>query len=204
MLFLPSGRGELQATTPVHTIVHLNAIPIPHRRGVLTADIDVNGTAEVAIDMPDRSSHVRLCFEAALPLAPLVKLVHAELESQVRIERIEVHPPDLIGPDEVTLPLSVEVRKGVLVRIDVTVHLRLDPHSKQLELWSVHAHGRNTAGRAASRFYLNRKVFKPLRHTLLFNPSTMLPSIAHIDSLAFKAASQDALVIAGNLTFNVG
>ncbi len=119
------------------------------------------------------------------------------------MERIEVRPPDLISPDEVMLPLSVEVRKGVLVRVDVTVHLRLDPHSKQLELWSVHAHGRNTAGRAASRFYLNRKVFKPLRHTLLFNPSTMLPSTARIDSLTFKAASPDALAIAGDLTFNI-
>ncbi len=202
VLFLPSGRGELQAATPVHTIIHLKDIPIPHSHGVLTADLDVDGTAELAIEMPDRSTHVRLRFEIALPLAPLVNLVHAELRSQVRVERIEVRPPDLISPDEVMLPLSVEVRKGVLVRVDVTVHLRLDPHSKQLELWSVHAHGRNTAGRAASRFYLNRKVFKPLRHTLLFNPSTMLPSTAHIDSLAFKAASPDALVIAGDLTFS--
>ena len=203
VLFLPSGRGELQATTPVHTIIHLKDIPIPHSHGVLSADLDVDGTAELAIEMPDRSTHVRLRFEAALPLAPLVKLVHAELESQVHVERIEVRPPDLIGPDEVMLPLSVEVRKGVLVRVDVTAHLRIDAHSKELELWSVHAHGRNTAGRAASRFYLNRKVFKPLRHILLFNPSTMLPSTARIDSLAFKAASPDALAIAGDLTFNI-
>ena len=199
VVFLPSGRGELQATAPIHTTVHLKQIPIPGSNAPLTVDIGIDGTGEATMDLPGRGANARLCCEVTLPLAPLVRLVRAEVERQVHVERMELRPPHLTGPYELALPLYVEARRGVLVRVEVIAHLHIDPASKQIELRSVEAHGLNAAGRAASTFYLNRRVFKPLRHIRLFDPSTMLPA-ARIETLAFTSASADTVVVGIDMT----
>ena len=201
VLFLPSGRGKLQADAPIHTILRLKELALPHMRGVLTADISIDGAADLTIGMPGYAAQLQLRFEAALPLAPLVRIVQAEVERHVRVEHMEVRHPRLSSPHDLALPLYIEARKGVLVRIELTAYLHIDPRSKQVELRSVHGRGLNAAGRAALSLYLNRKVLKPLHGMRLFDPSTMLPPMACIDALTFKAGSPDGLVIAGEMTF---
>jgi len=201
VLFLPSGTGELQAGAPIEATVRLNRVAIPHMRNPLTMDLHVAGAAELTIDAPARGTRLQAHFAAALPLAPLVRLLYAEVEHHVRVEHMELQTPRLIGAHDVALPLLVVVRRGVLAEIRVVAQLRIDPRSKQVELRSIHAHGLNAAGRAAAWLYLNPKLFRSLHHMQLFDPSGVLPAAARIDALGFKAASRDALTVEGVLTW---
>jgi hypothetical protein len=144
-----------------------------------------------------------LRFEAALPLAPLVRLLYAEVERQVRVEYMELGRLRLMSAHDLVLSLYIEARKGVLAKVEVTAHLRIHPGANHLELLSINAHGLNAAGRAASAFYLNPKVFKPLRHMRLFDASTLLPPEARVESFALKSVSPDTLVLIGAMTFAV-
>lgn len=200
-LWLPSGQGELRASVPLHSTVHLNKIVIPQFHRPLTMDVQIDGVAELALDRPGRGTQLRAHFEAELPLAPFVRLVHAEVARQVPVEYVELLPPRLISAHEVALSLYVEARRGVLVRVEATAHLRIDPRSNRIELRSVHAHGINAAGRAASWFFLNPRLFRALRHSRLFDPSGVLPVGARIEALGFKAASHEALIVEGGLVF---
>jgi hypothetical protein len=49
--------------------------------------------------------------------------------------------------------------------------------------------------------YLNPKLFRSLRHTQLFDPSSVLPAAARIEALGFKAASRDVLTVEGILAW---
>ena len=195
VLFLPSGRGKLEAATPITTITHLKELALPHGRGVLTVDIGIDGVAGLTLDMPGRAARLRLRFETTLPLAPLVRLVRVEVERKVGVEHMEVGSPRLSSPHDLALPLYIEARKGVLARVELTAPLRINPGSRQVELQSVIGRGLNAAGRAACSLYLNRKVLAPLPGTRLFDPSTMLPPTTRIDALAFKAGSANGLVM---------
>jgi hypothetical protein len=202
VVFLPSGHGKLQAAAPINTIVRLKEIALPHSQGALTVDIGLEGAAELTMEMPGHNAQLRLHFGATLPLAPLVRLVRHEVERHVRVEYFEVGPPWLAGAHDLVVPLYVEARKGVLAKVEIIAQFHIDPRSKLVELRSVQAHGLNAAGRAAAGLYLNRKVFKSMRRTRLFDPFTMLPPQARIDALAVKAASADAIVIEGDMTFD--
>lgn len=198
--FLPSGSINLKASTPIHTTIHLKALPIPQTERALSLDIGVEGTAD--LEMPENHARLRLQFAASLPLKPLVALIRDEVERQVRIEQMILQPPRLLGAHDLELVLYVEARKGILAKVEVTAQLRIEPRSKQIVLRSIQARGYNPAGSVVGRFFLNRKLFRPLRHTRLFDPSTMLPAEAHVDDLRFQSATSDALVIAGDLTFS--
>lgn len=201
VVFLPSGRSDLTATIPVHTTVHLNALPIPQTESALTLDIAVDGTAALSVEMPEHKAHLRTHFAASLPLAPLVELIRSEVAQQIRVERFELRAPRLIGAHELELTLYVEARKGVRAKVDVTANLRIDPRSKQIELQSIRAHGRNATGSIVGSFFLNPRLFRPLRHTCLFDPATMLPPGMRVEALSFRSADTDALVIAGEIAY---
>ena len=203
VLFLPSGRGELQATAPIRTLIHLNQVVIPQLHTPLTADIRIDGAAELTTDLPGRGIQARASFTAALPLSPLVRLLRSEIERQVNVEHIEMLTPHLEGTHEVALPLYIVVRRAVQAELLATAHLRIDPRSKQLVLRSVHAEGLNVAGRAAAWLYINPRLLRSLRHIRLFDPTGALPPEARIEALGFKAANRDELSVEGVLAWRV-
>ena len=196
----PDGRGELKAGAPIRTTVRLREIAVPNVDTPLDIDVDLNGAAELAMALPGRDGQLRLRLEAAIPLAPVFRLVLAEVERHVQVERMRLLPPRLEGEQDLTLPLYVEARKGVLAKVEVTTDLYIDPRTRQLVLWEIDAHGANAAGQAASRLYLNRKLFRPLRRTVLFDPATMLPPEATLHALCFRSASTEAIVLVADVT----
>lgn len=197
MLFLPSGRGELQATAPIMTRIHLDRLQLPQLGAPLSLDVRLEGAAELTTELPDRATRLRAFFTAALPLAPIVQLLQSEVERHVRVERMDIMTPHLHGAHDLALQLYVVVRRAVLAELQITAHLRIDPRSKQVELRSVHAEGLNAAGRAAAWLYINPRLLRSLRNTLLFDPFGTLPDGASIEALGFKAAARDELSVEG-------
>ena len=199
-LIIPEGQGRLKAAAPIRAVLRLKELAFPNLHTPLDLDVNLNGVAELAIGLPECDGQLRLRLNAAIPLAPVLRLVRTELEQHVQVERMRLHPPRLVAEKVLVLPLYVEARKGVLAKVEVTTELHLDPETKQLVLWEIVGRGANAAGQAASRLYLNRRLFRPLKHMVLFDPATMLPPATTLHSLCFRSADTEAVGLVADVT----